>query len=656
MAITVDKMLLEMVVANKKAIQNINKVDKQSKKFEKDRKGGLSRLKAGWIAAAAGIGVAILAFKKIFAVTAEQQRVENQLNAVLKSTGNIAGLTAKEVIKMAEGLQKVTTFGDEAIIAGQNILLTFKKIGADVFPRVTETMLDVAQAMGQDMKTTAVQLGKALNDPIEGLTALRRVGITFEKSQEDLIKTMTKTGDIAGAQVLILDELESQFGGSARAATEGIGVWKQVGNAFGDLQEGIGGLITGMETLGKSVLKIITDFASMIKAFNIAKKEMKDNKEALKEFGVESNKQAEAVVNLANAYEKWEDARKIIETFRKTQDELLKQGRNFQDEINRNIDGAGKFATAWFQAKETLKIAGEEMEKYKEILIDTEITTGEEALEIINARTEAKLHEMELALEDGEQKTVLTDKEIEDLARKEDAKKKADEAEKKRIAERKTLIADLMKFQIDSEKNLTKLTDKELKERLESHRKAEKLRLEISKTFVDGFLDGIDSMKSSTATVLVSMIKSFVSFIAGKLAAMAAMNLAAVVTAPIGVAQLAAAGVVKALGGSIASKIVAAEHGMDSAPGGSVLVGEAGPEIVNLPRGSEVIPNNRINMSRFNTIPAMQGGGIVGGDTIENSGGNIFVDTLEVRANNAEEFKESMMEFGESIAVDFTNP
>jgi len=95
-------------------------------------------------------------------------------------------------------------------------------------------------------------LGKALNDPITGLTALRRVGITFSESQEKTIKTMQNMGDMAGAQKLILKELESQFGGLARAAAEiGTGPLVQFQNRIGDIQERIGG----------KLLPAITDIA-----------------------------------------------------------------------------------------------------------------------------------------------------------------------------------------------------------------------------------------------------------------------------------------------------------------------------------------------------------------------------------------------------------
>jgi hypothetical protein len=73
-------------------------------------------------------------------------------------------------------------------------------------------------ALGQDMKSSAIQLGKALNDPIKGVTALQRVGVSFTASQKDQIKTLVESGRTLDAQKIILGELTKEFGGSAEAA------------------------------------------------------------------------------------------------------------------------------------------------------------------------------------------------------------------------------------------------------------------------------------------------------------------------------------------------------------------------------------------------------------------------------------------------------
>ena len=173
-----------------------------------------------------------------------QEQAEKKLATVLKSTGSAAGLTSKELIEMAGSLQKVSTFGDEAIIEAQSLLLTFTKIGKDVFPEATETILNMSAAMGQDLKSSTVMLGKALNDPVAGISALSRVGVQLTEEQKNLIKSFSDVNDIASAQKVILGELETQFGGQARATAEGTGRFIQLSNTLGDLAEVIGKKLT----------------------------------------------------------------------------------------------------------------------------------------------------------------------------------------------------------------------------------------------------------------------------------------------------------------------------------------------------------------------------------------------------------------------------
>ena len=113
----------------------------------------------------------------------------------------------------------MTTYSDDAVQAGQNMLLTFTNIGKETFPEATKTLLDMATAMNggatasaEQLSSQAIQLGKALNDPVQGLSALSRVGVTFTEEQKNVIKTMAETGNVAGAQKLIIAELNREFG------------------------------------------------------------------------------------------------------------------------------------------------------------------------------------------------------------------------------------------------------------------------------------------------------------------------------------------------------------------------------------------------------------------------------------------------------------
>lgn len=211
--------------------------------------GGIGTIAKG--ALIGGIGLAAGAIGGLGAVLVSStkdamaaQEVQAQLAAVLKSTDGAAGVTAKAANKYADSLSKVTRFDDEAILSGENLLLTFTNIGAKVFPQATETMLDMSQALGQDLKTSALQLGKALNDPIRGVTALRRVGVQFTQAQEDQIKAMVAAGDVAGAQAVILQELQKEFGGAAKAAGGTFaGQLDILKTSLGNVKENIGGAL-----------------------------------------------------------------------------------------------------------------------------------------------------------------------------------------------------------------------------------------------------------------------------------------------------------------------------------------------------------------------------------------------------------------------------
>jgi hypothetical protein len=190
----------------------------------------------------ASLGIAISA-RSIIQATVRQEQALAQLDARIRSTGGSAGFTRDELAGMAAELQKVTTFGDEAVMEMQATLMTFTRVTNQVFRDSQELILDLATAMRMDLNSAALQVGKALNDPIQGLTALRRAGIQFTDDQETMIRRMVETNDLAGAQRVILRELETQFGGAARAARDTFGgALAGLRNAFGDLLEADGGL------------------------------------------------------------------------------------------------------------------------------------------------------------------------------------------------------------------------------------------------------------------------------------------------------------------------------------------------------------------------------------------------------------------------------
>jgi hypothetical protein len=153
----------------------------------------------------------------------ESARVTAKTNAVLKSTGGIANVTARDIDSLANALLRKTGVDDEAIRSGQNVLLTFTRVrnevgaGNDVFDQATKAALDMSVALGTDLQSAVLQIGKALQDPVRGVTALRRAGVSLTKAQQDQINTLVKAGDLLSAQKLILRELRTEFEGQAEA-------------------------------------------------------------------------------------------------------------------------------------------------------------------------------------------------------------------------------------------------------------------------------------------------------------------------------------------------------------------------------------------------------------------------------------------------------
>jgi hypothetical protein len=154
---------------------------------------------------------------------ANLETINAQTAAVIRSTGGAAGVSAEHVAGLAERLEALTATRAESIQEGANLLLTFKNVrndvgaGLPVFDRATASLVDIARAMGSDPSSVAIQLGKALNDPIAGVSALSRMGVQFTAGQEAVIASLVESGRMAEAQTIVLDEVAAQFGGSGEA-------------------------------------------------------------------------------------------------------------------------------------------------------------------------------------------------------------------------------------------------------------------------------------------------------------------------------------------------------------------------------------------------------------------------------------------------------
>jgi hypothetical protein len=173
--------------------------------------------------AAAGLALLGKAARDGFEELKQGQAVAADTAAVIKSTGGAANVTAQHVDDLAGALMRKSGVDDEAIASSENLLLTFTKVqnkvgaGNDIFDQAAKATLDYSVRFKKDLGGSATVVGKALNDPIKGMSALAKVGVTFDEGQRNTIKSLVASGDLLGAQKIILGELKKETGGAAEA-------------------------------------------------------------------------------------------------------------------------------------------------------------------------------------------------------------------------------------------------------------------------------------------------------------------------------------------------------------------------------------------------------------------------------------------------------
>ena len=174
---------------------------------------------SGTSLAMAGVGFAAHRALRAFQKFETQQLVTEQ---VIRATGGAAGKTVKDIEDLAQSVGFATLASVEGARKAATQLLTFRSISGETFDRTLRLAQDLATVGFGTLESSAVQLGKALEDPKTGLTALRRVGVSFSETQKQVIQDLFDTGRVAQAQEKILDGLEQQVGGAGKASGQGL--------------------------------------------------------------------------------------------------------------------------------------------------------------------------------------------------------------------------------------------------------------------------------------------------------------------------------------------------------------------------------------------------------------------------------------------------
>jgi hypothetical protein len=201
--------------------------------------------------------------KKTVAMARDSNKATAALEAVFKSMGDTTGTAAAAAGKYADSLSKKIGVDDDEIKKGQTLLATFGAVSSEaarqagVFDRATAAGADLAAAGFGTLESNAVQLGKALQDPVKGITALGRSGVTFTDAQKEQIKAMVKSNDLLGAQNVVLGAVETQVGGTAEATATSA---DKMNVAWGNAQEAIGNALIPILDKLAPILETIAGF------------------------------------------------------------------------------------------------------------------------------------------------------------------------------------------------------------------------------------------------------------------------------------------------------------------------------------------------------------------------------------------------------------
>jgi hypothetical protein len=197
---------------------------------------GISRVGVAQLAMTAGVTGTIFALKKGLDTYEQWETSQLSNEQLLKSTGYAAGYNAEQIQALSESVAMNTLASVEGAQKALGSLVTFKSIAQENIAPAIAIAQDMAQVFGQDLKSSAVQLGKALEDPVKGINALKRVGVSFTATQQEQIKHFVETNNLAKAQATVLSVLQGQMGGSGQAAAKGLaGSWDTLGQQWDTL-------------------------------------------------------------------------------------------------------------------------------------------------------------------------------------------------------------------------------------------------------------------------------------------------------------------------------------------------------------------------------------------------------------------------------------
>lgn len=253
----------KLVKAGRDAANSSSNVDKLKTSLDSTSKSFSS---IGAIATGTFLGVSIASvIGKVVTETRNAEQEQAQLAATLQSTGNAAGYTQEQLNDMAQAMSHASTLSGGEINQAQTTLLAFTNIVGDQFTDALQAAIDMSARTGMSVVSAAETIGRALDVPSQGLSALSRQGFRFTDEQKKLAEQLESTGKTAQAQGIVLGALKESYGGAAQAARD------TFGGAITGLQNTLSDLMTGGDGSLDGATDAVNDLASTLQSEEVKK-------------------------------------------------------------------------------------------------------------------------------------------------------------------------------------------------------------------------------------------------------------------------------------------------------------------------------------------------------------------------------------------------
>ncbi|MGH1371132.1 MAG: phage tail length tape measure family protein [Cellvibrionaceae bacterium] len=394
--------------------------------------------------AALGATIAAVAAGLVMAVKefAAVERQQLKTIALLKATGDAAGKTAGQLDQQARAIALGTLASTEGIRQAQQVMLTFKSVTGQTFDRTIVLAQDLAAVMGGDARSAALQLGKALEDPVRGLNSLRRSGVSFTESEKDLIATLQKSGDLLEAQEYILDKLSDQIGGAGEAEAGGVsGKVDTLSQRWGEFLEALNASTGASGVAAASLDAISVGLDKVARGMNpsdldLARKKLNDLHHEYGELGEKIRRLEEAPVafnraeRIAVLQEIRDSKQAEMKVIQEAEIERQKRESELANEARRKSEKAAKEQADAVAAKAAAKEAEKEEVRLERVKRENErvvslqkakfdriheaaLLAQEKTEELENYRYEREKEQLNADMERLRERQILT-KEIED--------------------------------------------------------------------------------------------------------------------------------------------------------------------------------------------------------------------------------------------------